>query len=255
MHIFDHISEDLQQVQLLLKKNLAFRAGYLGEFVPLKFNYLDMYLRPAVVISANRLFGPVSTRTIALAAIIQFIFLASRVHSGVKESLPGKERSQDNRTGYQYPVLVGDYLYGKFFTTLCEFGITRYLKELAELICAINKSGIQTLRNPGLELIDRRLYLDTVRGETAEALARGARLGADLAGAGTKDKNTLYNFGFNLGMAYGLLEKNAPLSQVREYLAEAETMLLQLPAGSNAQHFKELLGLMAQGNAMQRLVV
>lgn len=254
MHIFSHCSEDLQQVQLLLRKNLSFRAGHLGEFVPLNFSHLDLNLRPGLVITAGRLFGPVTQQTIALAAIIQFIFMASRVHYGVKEGSPGKERTLDVRSGYQYPVLVGDYLYGKFFTTLCEFGIVRYLEKLAKLICTINKSGIQTLRNPGQELTDKLQYMDVIRGETAEIFACGAYLGADLAGAGEADKKTLYDFGLNLGMTYGLLERGAALTQVREYLTTADVMLLRLPPGSKVQGFRELLALLSQENTVQRMV-
>ncbi|HBX22024.1 MAG TPA: hypothetical protein DEF34_00090 [Desulfotomaculum sp.] len=254
MHIFKHISQDLQQVQLLLKKNFSFRAGQLSEFVPLNFNNLDMNLRPGIVISAGSLFGPASGRLVALAAVLQFIFMASRVHSKVKEGSSGKERPLDSRAGFQYPVLVGDYLYGKFFTTLCEFGIVCYLKDLAELICQINKSGIHALRNPGMEITDRQLYMEVVQGETARLFACGAYLGADLTGAGEHDKSTLYNFGLNLGMAYGLLERGATSGQVKEYLTMAELNLHQLPGNIDTQCFRDLLELFSRENTVQRMV-
>ena len=254
MHIFNQISQDLQQVQLLLKKNFSFRAGQINEFVPLNINNLDMNLRPGIVISAGKLFGPASGRLVALAAVLQFIFMASRVHSRVRESSSGKERPMDSRAGYQYPVLVGDYLYGKFFTTLCEFGIVCYLKDLAELICHINKSGIHALRNPGMELTDRQLYMEVVQGETAQLFACGAYLGADLSGADENHKNKLYDFGLNLGMAYGLLERGATPCQVKEYLTMAEINLHQLPDGIDTQCFTELLTLLSRENAVQRMV-
>jgi len=254
MHILNHISEDLQQVQLLLRKNFCFRAGQLSDFVPLNFNNPDMNLRPGIVISAGSMFGPVSGRLVALAAVLQFIFMASRVHSKVKEGSSSKERPVDSRSGYQYPVLVGDYLYGKFFTTLCEFGIVCYLKDLAELICQINKSGIHALRNPGMELTDRQLYMEVVQGETARLFACGAYLGADLTGAGEKHKSILYNFGLNLGMAYGLLERGATPGQVKEHLTMAEINLHQLPDDIDTHFFKDLLTLLSGENTVQRMV-
>lgn len=254
MHIFSRINEELQQVQLLLRRNFSFRAGQLNEFVPLNFSTLDMNLRPGIVITSGSLFGPVSGRLVALAAVLQFIFMASRVHSNVKEGFSGKERCTDSRTGYQYPVLVGDYLYGKFFTVLCECDIVGYLKELAELICHINKSGIQGLRNSGPELNDRQLYREVVQGETALLFACGAYLGADLNGADELQKNKLYQFGLNLGMAYGLLEKGATPGQVKEYLTAAGANLYDLPAHLDTQCFTELLALLSEENTVQRMV-
>lgn len=254
MHIFNNIAQDLDQVQLLLRDNFSFRAGYLGEFAPMDFNQLDMNLRPAIVITACRLFGPVTRRVFALAAILQFIYMASRIHAGVKEGVSGKELPLENRLGYQYPVLVGDYIYGKFFTTLCHFGIERYLESLAELICSINTSGIQILRNPGMEHTERQLYLDVVRGEAAEIFACGASLGADLAGANSHDKDNLYQMGLNLGMAYGLLERGATVKHVEDYLAAAEILLIRLPSSKDVQFIRDLLVLLAQENTVQRMV-
>lgn len=254
MHIFNDITEDLHQVQLLLSDSFSFRAGHLGEFAPMEFNHLDMNLRPAIVITACRLFGPVTRQAFALAAILQFIYMASRIHAGVKEGASGKERPLENRLGYQYPVLVGDYIYGKFFTTLCDFGIERYLKSLAELICSINKSGIHILRNPGMEHTEKQLYLDVVRGETAETFACGAFLGADLAGAAGRDKDYIFQVGLNLGMAYGLLERGATVKQVKEYLTAAEILLIRLPSSKDAQFIRDLLVLLTQENTVQCMV-
>jgi len=254
MHIFSRISEDLQQVQLLLRRNFSFRAGQLNEFVPLNFSNLDMTLRPGVVITAGSMFGPVSGRLVALAAVLQFIFMASRVHSNVKESFSGKERGTDSRAGFQYPVLVGDYLYGKFFTVLCEYGIEGYLKDLAELICHINKSGIHALRNTGLELTDRQLYLEVVQGETAHLFACGAYLGADLNGADELHKNKLYHFGLNLGTAYGLLERGATPGQVKEFLTAAGVNLYELPSQVDTQCFRNLLTLLSEESTVRRMV-
>ncbi len=254
MHIFNRISEELQQVQLLLRRNFSFRAGQLNEFLPLNFNSMDMNLRPGIVITSGSLFGPVSDRLTALAAVLQFIFMASRVHSNVKEGFSGKERCTDSRAGFQYPVLVGDYLYGKFFAVLCEYNIAGYLKDLAELICHINKSGIHALRNTGLELTDRKLYLEVVQGETALLFACGAYLGADLNGANEAQKNKLYHFGLNLGMAYGLLERGATPGQVKEYLVAAGVNLYDLPAQVNTQCLRDLLSLFTEENTVRRMV-
>ncbi|MBF7084098.1 polyprenyl synthetase family protein [Desulfallas sp. Bu1-1] len=256
MNIFQLINEELQNVQLLIHKNFKIKAGHISDFISLDLNYLDFHLRPGIVILSNRLFGPVTERTIALAAVLQFIFLASRVHLNVIESGTGRESAPDNRFKYQYPILVGDYLYGKFFTTLCDAGIVHYLKKLAKLICTINKGGILNHKYKNREFGDKQQYYSIIRKESAELLACSAYLGADLGGAGTNAKRHLYNFGLNLGMAFGLLEKGASLKQVSQYILSAESILNQFPPGEETDCFRNLLTLLKKDNSvLQRMVI
>lgn len=256
MHIFHSISGDLQQVQHTIQKHFKIRAGNINEFVKQDTNYLDINLRPAIVILFNRLFGPVTRQTIALGAVLQFIYMASRVHIKLSESGTAKDKPTDIRTAYQFPVLVGDYLYGKFFTTLCEGGIVHYLGQLGELICSINKNGILNLNNPGIEFSDNRQYKEIVRGESAEFFACCAHLGADLGGADKSAKQQIYNFGLNLGMAYALLERGAHVEDVMQYIQIADSILDSFPAGSEKECFKHLISMLAQENSVvQRMVV
>lgn len=257
MHILKHINEDLRKVQLLIHKNfmINIKSGNINNLINQEFNYLDANIRPAIVIISNRLFGPINQQTIALAAVLQFIYMASQVHLKLKEGSSNKDKSIDNRTAYQLPVLVGDYLYGKFFTNLCDFGISQYLRELAQLICIINKNDILNIRYPDMQYTDAAKYIDIVRGETAELFAYSAYLGADLAGAAKVAKDQLYNFGLNLGMAYALLERGASVEQIKRYLTTAESIIKQSENSIDRESLLELLDLLSKENAVQRMVV
>ncbi len=256
MHIFQHISNDLDMVQKLIHKNLFIRTNHIKDYVKQEVSYLDNNLRPALVLICHRLYSPANRQTVALAAVLQFIFMASQVHIRLSEDSPGEEKQTDIRTGYQFPVLVGDYLYGRFFTTLCNAGIVHYLKNMAELICIINKNEVKDLNNPDLASTDPRAYHEVIRGECAELLACGAYLGADLAGADHVDKDKLYQLGLNLGMAFGLLARNAPAKQTNDYAGKAKLILTQLPPGKDKESLQELLDLCtAENTSLKRMVV
>lgn len=250
MNIFQLINEDLTKVQALMEKKFKIRAGHLNEFVTLDFNYFDQNMRPALVLLSNRLFNPVTEKTIALAGVLQFIYMASQIHLKVQESITNKENYGDSRYKYQFPVLVGDYLYGRFFTTLCDAGIVKYLKNLAEIICSINKGGILSPKYSNVELMDTQQYLNVIKKETAEMFACSAYLGADVAGAGEEDKRYLYDFGINIGMAYGLLERGASAKQIAYYLNSAKAAIKHFPPSREINLFKELLILLAKENSI-----
>ncbi len=256
MQIFQHINDDLDMVHKLIHKNLFIRTGHIKDYVKQDVSYLYNNLRPALVLICHRLFSPANRQTVALAAVLQFIFMASQVHIRLLEDRPGEEKPADTRTGYQFPVLVGDYLYGRFFTTLCNAGIVHYLKNMAELICTMNKNEVMELNNPDLASTDPLAYHEVIRGECAELLACGAYLGADLAGADNFAKDKLYQLGLNLGMAFGLLVRNAPAKQINEYAGKAELILTQLPSGKDKESLQKLLDLCAAENTtLKRMVV
>ncbi len=255
MHIFQHISNDLDMVHKLIHKNLLIRTGHIKDYVNQDVSYLYNNLRPALVLICHRLFSPANRQTVALAAVLQFIYMASQVHIRLSEDNPAEEKPANTGTGYQYPVLVGDYLYGRFFTTLCNAGIVHYLKNMAELICTINKNEVMDLNNPNLARTNPPAYHEVIRGECAELLACGAYLGADLAGADNFTKDKLYQLGLNLGMAFGLLARNAPTIQINDYAGKAKLILTQLPPGKDRESLQELLGLCAAENTALKLMV
>ncbi|WP_347491102.1 polyprenyl synthetase family protein [Desulfoscipio sp. XC116] len=255
MHIFQHISDDLDKVQKLIHKNFFIKTSNIKDYVRQDFNYLYINLRPALVLICHRLFCPANRQAVALAAVIQFIYMASQVHIKLTEDDSGQEKTVDIRTGYQFPVLVGDYLYGKFFTTLCDAGIVHYLKNMAELICTINKNGIMILRNPDLATTDPLAYNEVIRGEYAELLACAACLGADLAGADSTAKDKLYHLGLNLGMAFGLLSRGASTQQISDYTTKAHLTLKQLPYSKDKESLRDLLGLISDENTTAKRMV
>ncbi|KAF1085358.1 Octaprenyl-diphosphate synthase [Sporotomaculum syntrophicum] len=255
MQIFQHINDDLDQVQNLIHKNLYIRNGHIKDYVKQDVSYLYNNLRPALVLICHRLFSPANRQTVALAAVLQFIFMASQVHEKLSEDGTDEDNPTDTRTDCQFPVLVGDFLYGKFFTTLCNAGIVHYLRNMAELICTINKNEVTILNNPDLAITDPLAYNDAIRGESAELLACGAYLAADLAGADNLAKDMLYQLGLNLGMAFGLWSRNDSAPQINEYVGKAEYILHQLPPGKDKESLQALLSLFAAEKPELQLMV
>lgn len=251
---FQSIAEELQQTQRKVQNKLIIKAGSLGDFAKLNVSPTNKVIRPALVIMTSRLFNNRSEQVLYLAAILQFIYLASYVHRGINEDHPPGEE-HDPRDGCQFPVLVGDYLFGRFFTTLCDGGIINYLHPLAKIISAINEGGILDRLHPTASSTDTHLYHQIIRLEKAEIMAGCCRLAADLAGAGEEQCRLLNLFGLNLGMAVGLLEQGDDATTVSSYLDQAEDHLNSLPEVARANELIKVLNLFRQRKVnMHRLV-
>jgi len=176
---------------------------------------LQKYIRPALVLLSSRLYRHRPEAAVPLAAVHQFIYLAGRVHAGVAEESTGSRRAQE----YQFPVLVGDYLYGRFFTTLCDAGLNHLLGDLARVICAMNEGGMKRVRRAlGQENWD---LAEIIRLETAELTASCCRLGGLAAGASAQEAGHLHRLGLEVGMAVGRRGEGQALSETTAHLQRA----------------------------------
>ncbi|MBM7855893.1 geranylgeranyl pyrophosphate synthase [Desulfohalotomaculum tongense] len=221
--IFEAINEELKIVEAKIKDELMIKkAGHAGMFAHLEFSHIDKTMRPAIVIFSARLFDYHKEQVIVLASVMQLIYMASRVHANINETDEVENKVTDPRDGCQLPVLVGDYLFGKFFTLLSDAELIQYLGVLAETICSINEGGTLRNENPQASMATAPDLLYTiVRKETAELFANCCYLAAQISGAGEKEKEYLYNFGLNFGFGYGLLEYGTPYEHVKKYFAAA----------------------------------
>jgi len=193
---------------------------------------------------------------VVLASVFQFIYMAANVQRGVSEADTESFGIPDvPSTGSQFPVLVGDYLYGKFFTFLSETDMLDLLSPIAEIICHIHEGGImkQSLK---LQAPSAKVLREAVQKESAELFGKCCSLGAQLAGAPAVDQKAMKRFGKSLGMAYGLLEEGIKLEHVTPYLIEAKEALSLIPFKPERLWFEEMIGnLSGQGLAACKMVI
>lgn len=248
--VFAEIKEDLNNIYSNINSNLSIKAGQIDDYAHLELSPLDKSLRPAVVLLVGRLYNCKSSKLLSLGTIVQFIFMASRIHRSIPETPQIQEA--DPRDGTQFPVLVGDYLYGKFFTTLCEAEILHFLRPLAEIIGRIHEGGILDRTNLHRKEDNNQLAAEIIKLETAELFAGAARLAGELAGAPEEDLQLLHEFGLNLGLGYGLRKKS---SFGVNYFDQALMLLNKLPNYLDKTRLEKLVKVLQITEGDIRMVV
>lgn len=227
LSFLEAIGPELDSVDLLINQELKLKSGHASEFAHLDFNPLERHLRPALVILTARLFNrPVCDKVISLAGIIQFIYTASVVHLGISDQDKADKGFLTPQDGSQFPVLVGDYLFGKFFTTLCEAQMLPFLSPLAEIICQMNEGSILRKKVEQNNLLAKDWLMKIVEKETAELIAGSCRLGAELSKASPAEIAKADSFGRYLGLALGLIERGVSFDKASDYLKKALKELL-----------------------------
>jgi len=238
--VYCPIKWDLLRVRERMNRHYSIKAGSLKDFSHLE-KYTDSDLCPALVLYAAKMHGGINGRVISLAQVFQFIYLAVMLHRNINEDdqVADSDCSQPG-DGCQYPVLVGDYLYGRFFTTLCDGDIVEYLGPLSEIICMINEGGVIRLKSQGADKSAAVSRREIIRLEMAELMAGCCKMGGQIAGADREGQEQLYRFGFSLGMAVGLAGADM-YDLANAYFNEAFSILELFKPGKDREDLRGLV--------------
>ena len=240
LDVYGPIMEELTGVRERIKKYYGIKMGNIKDFAHLE-KEVERLICPALVLLTAGIYGRLTEKIMPLAVVFQFIDQAVMVHKNINE---GCQEADDNctdpRDGCQYPVLVGDYLYGRFFTTLCEEDMLKYLKPLSEIICMMNEGGIIRLRNQNNGVINPVFRQEIVRLETAELLGGCCRLAGEEIGADLDQQQHLSDFGRTLGMAFGMAESQG-YDQAIKYFKDTLLHLERLNPGKGREDLRELV--------------
>src|SRR5665648_754792 len=188
--------EKLNNVKMRLGQEINLKPASFEKSVQLDMDELDRTVNPAIVLAVSEAFNDHGQKSEALAGIVQFVFMANKVHKLMTDD---HDIAEDLR---QFPVLVGDLLYGKFFLELCREKLLIFLEPLAMVMGTMSEGGISRWlsRDKKLGLTEA---LEIIEMESASLTAVAARLSAELAGAPIPLQRKIEAFGWELGLAWG----------------------------------------------------
>lgn len=220
--------EKLNVVQTHIRQEINFKPAGFEELVQLDMDELDQTIHPAIVLAVSKACGDQGQKSEALASIVQFIFMANKVHRLMKDD---DDLAEELR---QFPVLVGDLLYGKFFLELCRAKLLKFLDPMAQVIGIMSQGGI--LRWISLEKKSGKdELLRIIELEHASLTALAARLSAELAGVSIPVQRQMEAFGWEIGLAWGAWKERLEHSVVQSILHRANAILQEISTGSQLQ--------------------
>jgi octaprenyl-diphosphate synthase len=233
--IFDPVREELARVEREF-------AGYLEsrvELIPQMGKYVQMSggkrVRPAVLLMASRLCGYRGDRAVLNAAVVEFIHTATLVHDDIIDGAETRrgQLSAHTRWGSDITVLLGDYLYIRSMA----MALTQDTLEVVRLLCDATLRMIEgelyQLTKAGDAHITEDEHLEIIRRKTAFLFSGCAEIGALLGTATVEQREALRDYGFNLGIAFQIVD------DVLDYMAD-ETRLGK-PIGGDLREGKVTL--------------
>ena len=177
-------------------------------------------LRAGLVILSGCCYSQCVEALITVGTAVELVHAASLLHDDL---LDGAQWRRGRPTlglvgGERSAMLVGDYLFARAFLTLSSLANLRLMQGFSTVVTKMCEAELKQLQQEGELDITEKQYFERIAGKTAHFMAECCRAGGRVSGASVRGMEALGTYGYNLGMAYQLLDDLA------DYTADARSL-------------------------------
>jgi len=190
-----------------------------------------------VLLMASRLAGYEGDRAILYAAVVEFIHTATLVHDDIIDDshLRRGRLAVHSRWGNDITVLLGDYLYIKSMALALTHDELEIIRLLCDVTLRMIEGELYQLTKNGDADITEDEHFDIMRRKTAYLFGGCAQIGGMLGTVSNEQEQALREYGFNLGMAFQIVD------DLLDFTGDAEAV--GKPIGSDLREGKVTLPL------------
>ena len=206
--LFEPIRADLDRVDLEFGRHIQSQV----DLIPKIGQYIQTSggkrVRPAVLLMASRLSGYQGDRAILYAAVVEFIHTATLVHEDIIDDaeLRRGRLAVHSRWGNDITVLLGDYLYIKSMALALTHDALEVIRLLCDVTLRMIEGELYQLTKNGDADISEEEHFDIIRRKTAYLFGGCAQIGGMLGKVTSEREEALREYGFNLGIAFQLVD-------------------------------------------------
>lgn len=177
-------------------------------------------LRPTLLLLVSRLLGYEGRKDVTFAAVVEFIHTATLIHDDIiDDSAVRRGKTSINyKWGNNHTVLIGDFLYTHAMRMALEMGDLEIVKLLCAATIQMTEGEILGLENKGRADVTRDEYFGLIGRKTAALFGASARVPAMLVGAPENEQQALFEYGYNLGLSFQLVD------DLLDFTSSAETL-------------------------------
>ncbi len=222
--LLDLVSEDLAAMELEFSRESRSDVGVITEISEYLRAGGGKRIRPRLLLLAAKTLanGPgVSQSAVRLASVVEIIHTATLVHDDIIDDADTRRGrvAANVRWGNSKCVLAGDWLYMQAFKVALQERNFRVLDVLIDLTQQMVGGELLQMELIG-RCIGEKEYLDLIYRKTACLFSVCMRLGALISHATQEQEEGLAGYGFNLGMAFQIVDDVLDLTASEEVLGK-----------------------------------
>ncbi len=228
MTAFDLVDADLRRVRETLQRVGEGDNPILVETIRHLFGTRGKYIRPALGLLAGRLFHPVADeRLIDLAAAVEVIHTASLVHDDTLDESSTRRGNTTVNAAWNghIAILVGDYLFAQAAIASAALGDLRVMTMVADTIKSLVRGELRQMETTFDWDQGEEVYEEKIGNKTASLFVLPIEGAGVLSGASEAHLAALRAYGYNLGLAFQVMDDILDITESDEELGK--------PAGSD----------------------
>jgi heptaprenyl diphosphate synthase len=205
---FSGISNDLKKVSDIILSSVSSKNQIINDALSLLFETQGKQLRPGLLLIASQ-FGNIETdKALHLAAALEMLHAATLIHDDIIDDSPLRRGMPTIQAKYgkKDAVLIGDFLLSRSFLLAAEYTSPEQALHLSKVISIICTMEIE--QNTSRFQFDHsiRKYFRKIMGKTALLFSLSCYVGSHEAKAPEAITGTLRRIGYNIGMAFQIID-------------------------------------------------
>ena len=202
------VKSDIEKIDGFLTNNLKSKNSLTKNILNHVLKSGGKRIRPLLSVLSGKVFDHESEEVFYLAAAVELIHSATLLHDDVIDK-SDKRRGLDtvnNIWDNKSAILAGDFIFAKSFELMVKTNNMEVLANLAIASSVISEGEIAQLELINSNDVNLNKYLDVIAAKTARLFAESCRNSALVAGVDSLYEKLLYDFGFNLGMIFQVID-------------------------------------------------
>ncbi|MBW2572295.1 MAG: polyprenyl synthetase family protein [Deltaproteobacteria bacterium] len=213
--ILNLVKDDLSEIEVALKQNLNPHFDLVSQIAGHILFSGGKRLRPLLMVLSARICGYDGNYEKTFSTIFEYLHAATLLHDDlVDEATLRRGKPVANSIwGNAIAVLVGDFLLARSLSIAAETKRPDVIKVVAEITENMSQGEIHQLMKKGCIDLTEKEYMEIIRRKTAVLFQGTCRVGALISGVSKEKEDALAGYGFNLGIAFQMVDDLLDYSQ------------------------------------------
>ena len=206
--IYQPISEDLDQVTKNLINLIESDNQLISELLSHVLENQGKRIRPAITLLSSKFHPNDGNEVLGMATGVEALHIGTLIHDDTvdKSDLRRGKDTVISRWGLGQAILLGDYLLAKATTFVYTTSNIRVIRRFSDLSVELSSGELFELQGAFKTTHTREEYLERIYLKTASLFSACTEGGAILSGASEKTVKLLKDYGYNLGMAFQIVD-------------------------------------------------
>ena len=206
--IYAPIEKELSSVEDMLRSITRVDFSYLSELLDYSLQSSGKRIRPILTLLSGKFYNYNVDLLLTMATAVEVMHTATLIHDdAIDKSLMRRGRSTVNKLwGEEQAVLLGDYLFAEAGALTANTENLRIIRRFAETLKTISSGEINQAHSAFNIEQDRQQYFHRIAQKTADLFSLSTESGAVLSQAPEESIQNLINYGYNLGIAFQIVD-------------------------------------------------